>query len=383
MHFKNNFSRARAFLLAAFALTVLAVAPARAQEETAPTVLDEPVVQVNNDVIMLSLLKRENADFKDVLVKQRGMTPEQADAEVAKKQPEIIFNLINESLLIQKGKDISRMTEDVEAQVNREIANVADKSGIKSIEELREAMKQEGISLSEVQDTLRRQYMKQAVLQHEVDAKIYFGLTDKELHEYYDAHRDKFASVTLSEIFLSLAGRTDADVKARAEQLAAQARAAGANFGTLAEKNSEHDSKKAGGLLVDEEGKARWFLVSDLSPAIADAIKGLTPGGVTAPIKTDEGYLILRLNERDDAFKENFVRGMITTEKSEKAHDDYLKSLRQDAYIKVADNYREVVQPMLDKDKQENKAAASGNKQETAPKADAFAPAKKEKNKKQ
>jgi peptidyl-prolyl cis-trans isomerase SurA len=383
VHFKNNFSRARAFLLAAFALTVLAVAPARAQEETAPTVLDEPVVQVNNDVIMLSLLKRENADFKDVLVKQRGMTPEQADAEVAKKQPEIIFNLINESLLIQKGKDISRMTEDVEAQVNREIANVADKSGIKSIEELREAMKQEGISLSEVQDTLRRQYMKQAVLQHEVDAKIYFGLTDKELHEYYDAHRDKFASVTLSEIFLSLAGRTDADVKARAEQLAAQARAAGANFGTLAEKNSEHDSKKAGGLLVDEEGKARWFLVSDLSPAIADAIKGLTPGGVTAPIKTDEGYLILRLNERDDAFKENFVRGMITTEKSEKAHDDYLKSLRQDAYIKVADNYREVVQPMLDKDKQENKAAASGNKQETAPKADAFAPAKKEKNKKQ
>src|ERR1051326_7090828 len=244
-------------------------------------------------------------------------------------------------------------------------------------------MKQEGMSLSEVQDTLRRQYMKQAVLQHEVDAKIYFGLTDKELHEYYDAHRDKFASVTLSEIFLSLAGRTDADVKAHAEQLAAQARAAGANFGTLAEKNSEHDSKKAGGLLTDEEGKARWFLVSDLSPAIADAIKGLTPGGVTAPIKTDEGYLILRLNEREDAFKENFVRGMITAEKSEKAHDDYLKSLRQDAYIKAADNYREVVQPMLDKDKQENKTAASDNKQETTTKANAFAPAKKEKNKKQ
>ena len=383
MHFKNNFSRARAFLLAAFALTVLAVAPARAQEETAPTVLDEPVVQVNNDVIMLSQLKHENADFKEVLVKQRGMTPEQADAEVAKKQPEIIFNLINESLLIQKGKDIPRMTEDVEAQVNREVSNVAQKSGIKTIEELREAMKQEGMSLSEVQDTLRRQYMKQAVLQHEVDAKIYFGLTDKELHEYYDAHRDKFASVTLSEIFLSLAGRTDADVKAHAEQLAAQARAAGANFGTLAEKNSEHDSKKAGGLLTDEEGKARWFLVSDLSPAIADAIKGLTPGGVTAPIKTDEGYLILRLNEREDAFKENFVRGMITAEKSEKAHDDYLKSLRQDAYIKAADNYREVVQPMLDKDKQENKTAASDNKQETTTKANAFAPAKKEKNKKQ
>src|SRR5690242_18262317 len=103
---KNTFSRG--LVLAAFALTLLAVAPARAQEEAAPTVLDEPIVQVNNDVIMLSQLKSEIAEFKDVLTKQRGMTPEQADAEIAKRQPEIIFNLINETLVIQKGKDIPR-----------------------------------------------------------------------------------------------------------------------------------------------------------------------------------------------------------------------------------------------------------------------------------
>jgi len=384
VHFKNNFSRARALVLAAFALTVLAVAPARAQETTEPTVLDEPVVQVNNDVIMLSQLRHENADFKEVLTKQRGMTPEQADAEIAKRQPEIIFNLINESLLVQKGKDIPRMTEDVEAQVNREVLRVAQQSNIKTIEELREAMRQEGMNLSDVQETLRRQYMKQAVLQHEVDAKIYFGLTDKELHDYYNAHRDKFMSVTLSELFLSLAGRTEADVKARAEQLAAQARAAGTDFGALVEKNSESDdTKKNKGLLTDEDGKARWFLVSDLSPAIAEAIKDVKPGGITAPVKTDEGYMILRVNDRDDAFKENFVRGMMTAEQSEKAHDDYMKSLRKDAYIKPADNYREVVQPLLDKDKEADKTAAADSKQETATKSNAFAPAKKDKNKKQ
>jgi peptidyl-prolyl cis-trans isomerase SurA len=365
VHFKNNFSRARAFVLAAFALTLLAVAPARAQEETAPTVLDEPVVQVNNDVIMLSQLRRENADFREVLTKQRGMTPEQADAEIAKKQPDIIFNLINESLLVQKGKDIPRMSEDVEAQVNREVLRVAEQSHIKTIEELREAMKQEGMNLSDVQETLRRQYMKQAVLQHEVDAKIYFGLTDKELHDYYNAHRDKFASVTLSEIFLSLAGRTEADVKAHAEQLSAQARTPGADFGALVAKNSENDqTKKVAGLLTDEDGKARWFLVSDLSPAIADAIKDVKPGGVTAPVKTDEGYMILRVNERDDTFKENFVRGLMTAEQTDKAHEEFLKTLRKDAYIKAADNYREVVQPLLDKDKAEtaSKQAASDEK---------------------
>ncbi|HST52913.1 MAG TPA: peptidyl-prolyl cis-trans isomerase [Pyrinomonadaceae bacterium] len=373
MHFKNNFSRARAFFLAAFALTLFAVAPARAQEESAPTVLDEPVVQVNNDVIMLSQLKRENADFREVLTKQRGMTPEQADTEIAKKQSEIILNLVNESLLVQKGKDIPRMTEDVEAEVNREVLRVAQQSNIKSIEELREAMKQEGLNLSDVQETLRRQYMRQAVLQHEVDSKIYFGLTDKELHDYYNAHRDKFASVTLSELFLSLAGRSEAEVKSHADQLAAQARATGADFGALVEKNSENDqTKKTGGLLTGDDGKARWFLVSDLSPAIADAIKDLKPGGISGPVKADEGYMILRVNERDDAFKENFVRGMITSEQSDKAHDDFLRTLRQEAYIKPADNYKQVVQPMLDKDKAETASKQSANADE-----------KKDKNKKQ
>jgi peptidyl-prolyl cis-trans isomerase SurA len=382
VHFKKNFSRARAALLAAFALTLLAVAPARAQEDAPATVLDEPVVQVDNDVIMLSQLKREIADFKEVLTKQRGMTAEQADAEIEKRRPEIIFNLINESLLVQKGKDIPRMSEDVEAEVNREVLRVAKDANINTIEELRARMLQEGMKLSDVQDTLRRQYMKQAVLQREVDSPIYFGLTDKELHDYYNAHRDKFVSVTLAELFVSLAGRSDADVKAKVEQLAAQARA-GADFGALVEKNSEHPSKATKGVLVGEDGKPRWFLLPDLSQPVADAVKNLKTGDVSAPVKTDEGYMILRVIERDDAFKENLVRGVMTSEKADKAHEDYLKKLREEAYIKPADNYKEVIQPLLDKDKEQNKTTASDKKEETPDKSSAFAAEKKDKKKKQ
>ncbi|HEX8686437.1 MAG TPA: hypothetical protein VF654_08040, partial [Pyrinomonadaceae bacterium] len=96
MQFRNMTARL-ALAFAALLLAAAASAPARAQEEAPPVVLDEPVAQVDNSVIMLSQLKRENNEFKETLTKQRGMTPEQADAEVQKKQPEIIFNLINES----------------------------------------------------------------------------------------------------------------------------------------------------------------------------------------------------------------------------------------------------------------------------------------------
>ena len=378
MQLKNT--RARfALAFAALLLAFAAAAPARAQEEAPPVVLDEPIAQVDNYVIMLSQLRRENAEFRDVLMKgtpsRPPLTAEQAEAEVQKRQPEIIFNLINEALLVQKGKDMPRMTEDVEAEVNREVLRVAKQSNIATIEELEEAMKREGVSLSDVKETLRRQFMRQAVLQREVDAKIYFGLTDKELRDYYSANREKFASVTLSELFLSLAGRTETEVKAKAADLAARARG-GASFEELVEKNSEHEpTKKFKGVLADADGKARWFPVSELSDAIAVAIKNLKAGGISDPVKTDEGYMVLRVNERDDAFKENFVRGVITQERAEKEHDKYLLTLRKEAFIKPAEGYKALIDPLLAKDKQETAAAAGTSSQP--------APEKKEKNKKQ
>jgi peptidyl-prolyl cis-trans isomerase SurA len=385
VQFKNALSRTWTLAFAALALAFAFASPARAQEEAAPVVLDEPVVQVNNDVIMLSQLRREIAEFREVLTKQRGMAAEQADAEITKRQPEIIFNLINEALLVQKGKDIPRLSEDVEAEVNREVLRVAAQSGMRTLEELQAAMQKENMSLSDIKATLRSQYMKQAVLQREVDSKIYFGLTDAELHQYFDAHRDKFAGVTISEIFLSLAGRSEAEVKAKAAQIVAQARG-GADFGDLAAKLSEREDEKGQriadktkGQHLDESGKPRLYLISDMQGPIADAIKNLKAGQVSEPIKTDEGYMILRVNTRDDAFNENFVRGAVTQERAEKEHDTYLRGLRKEAFIKPAENYKEVVQPLLDKDKEQMKAA-EGSKQETASKQ---AAEKKEKSKKQ
>ena len=65
---------------------------------------------------------------------------------------------------------------------------------------------------------MRVEIMKQAVLESEVDRKIFYNLTSVELHDYFDKHKDKFLkaeSVDLSEIFLSLAGKQEAEVKAR------------------------------------------------------------------------------------------------------------------------------------------------------------------------
>ncbi len=72
-------------------------------------VVDEVIAQVNDDVITLSMLKRETKERIEAL-KQGGMTEQQAAAEVSKHQFDLIATLINEQLLLQKGKELDLAT---------------------------------------------------------------------------------------------------------------------------------------------------------------------------------------------------------------------------------------------------------------------------------
>ncbi len=373
---------ARVTALMFFALFAMSVSAVAQEEEGVPVVLDEPIVQVNNDVVMLSSLNREIREFKEILTKQRGMTEQQADAEIAKRQPEIILSLITETLLTQKGKDTPGLPERVEAEVNREMLRVCRQQNLQTLERCEEAMRGEGINPEDIRSTLRAQFMRQAVLQQEVDAKVYYGFSDAELRKYYDANRDKFQSVTLSEIFLSSAGRKPEEVKARAAQIVAQARG-GADFAALAEANSERElngeriAKKSKGRLEGPDGKLRWFIVSDLvsaSPNVGNAIKSLKANEVSEPVQVDEGFLIFKVHERDDSFNEAQVRNRLLGESGEKEREAFVASLRKEAYIKPAKKYEEVLLPLLEKDR-----AATASKQQQSDDKNA----KKEKNSKQ
>jgi hypothetical protein len=75
-------------------------------------------------------------------------------------------------------------------------------------------------------------------------------------------------------------------------------------------------------------------------------------GGVSEPLRSDEGYQILRVDTRTTGsntptFVENNVRQAITAEKTPKAREDYLQTLRNDAYVKIGDSYRAAVEPLL------------------------------------
>jgi parvulin-like peptidyl-prolyl isomerase len=351
-----------AWMVAAFAALLLTAAPAAPAQEGEPVVIDSVIAQVNSDVVMLSTLKREIKEAIDAF-KQQGVAEDKATEEVMRRRPELIASLINELLLVQKGKELN-LTDEVETEVNREMLRVMTSQGFKAVNEMEEAMRREGIDPASIRQTLRTQYMKNAVLSREVDAKIYYNLSAEELKKYYDTHPDKFRKpeiVTLSEIFLSLAGKPEAEVRARANQLLAQLRS-GANFGTLAAANSERMDQAGTRVAAQNQGKVGTFPLPDLKPEFVNALKGVPAGGVTDIIRSDEGLQILRVDERTgggaaEAFKEEQVREAITVERRDKERNDYLKKLRQDAYIKLAEEYKATVGPLLAADAPSTKAA--------------------------
>lgn len=324
---------------------------ARAQEGE-PVVVDEVIAQVGDQIITLSQVKREIREAIEGM-KAQGATEQQATEEMNKRRNELIAGLINEQLIVQKGKELN-FTDDVEAEVNKRMLQVAKEQNIPTMQALEEAMRQSGVDPAGIRNRLRAEIMKEMVYNDEVDRKIYLSITSAEAEKYYKSHMDQFRkaeSVSLSEIWLPFGpGASEADVKAKATQLVTQARA-GANFGELAAANSER-MQNGQKIAAQSKGKVGTFQVPDLRADLAASIKNVQAGGVTDPIRTGEGYQILRVDERTPGssaaeFNEMKVREMITMERREKERGAYLTRLRKEAYIKISDNYRAVLEPML------------------------------------
>ena len=327
------------FCVAALALGPLLFLTAPAKTQQSQQVVDEVIAQVNDDIITLSQLRSASKRRIETL-KKMGMTDQQAADEVGKHQDQLIAALINDQLLVQKGKELE-LSEKVEDEVNQRLRELAPDKGGPAQQKL----------LEETRVNLRTEMMKQAVFEKEVDSKLFFGFSLDELHQYFDTHKDKFRkleTVTLSEIFLSRTGKDAAQVKGKAERLVAQLRA-GADFAKLAVANSERPEKdqQVVSSALTSGGKVGTFEVPTLIEAIAAAIRNLGVGAISDPIETADGYQILRVDARTPAgntsvFNQDRVREAMTIELSPAAHEEYLRLLRAEAYIEIAKNYQGV-----------------------------------------
>jgi peptidylprolyl isomerase len=114
-----------------------------------------------------------------------------------------------------------------------------------------------------------------------------------EVQAFYDANRDKLQLPQrwrVSQIYVKRpAEKSAADAAARkAADLAARARAPGADFAALAKAGSEHESAGAG-------GDVGWLAEAAMIPEIRSVVPKLAKGQVTEVVETADGWHILKL----------------------------------------------------------------------------------------
>ena len=331
------------FLIAILFLTGISASA----QETEQKVVDEVVAQVNDDVITLSRVRREMENIVDNFI-QEGKTPEEARSTVEGKRGELIANIINEELLLQKIKEYNFESE-VESELNRQLLDQMKQLDLKTLDDLYKEMEKSGVDPNVFKEIRRRQISKDLVLQNDVDRKVYNGWSKSELQKYYEANKEKFKkpeTITISEIFLNFAGRDEAVLRDKANKLVAQARS-GADFVKLAIENSDRPE------VSKTNGVAGTFKVRELDERFAKPLEGVKIGGITDPIVIDNvGLEILRVDARAQAsgesvYDEAAVRSAMTYEVLADKRKEYLAKLRGDSYIKINENYRAEVDPLL------------------------------------
>lgn len=346
------------FVLALFGLSAFTVSA----QETEERVVDEVVAQVNEGVITLSKVKRELKGIIDADV-QQGKKREDAEKFMEEKRGELIANLIHEELLVQKAKEIG-LEREIEENVNRRFLEIMKQYNMKTLDALYQEMEKTGVNPQEIREIWKKQATRDIVLQKEVQGKLYWGFSGKELKDYYEKHKAKFTkpeSVTVSEIFLGFAGRNESAVREKANQLLTQLRAGG-DFDKIQKENSDP------GVVTQGRGSDK-LKATELSQMLAAALKDVKIGGYTDPVAADQlGVVILRVDARERAssesyFDENAVRLAMTMERAPDQQKKFLATLRADSYIKISDSYRPLVSPILFAEERKEKPEASEKKE--------------------
>ena len=294
------------------------------------TVVEDVVVRVNDQIITRSDVEREAAQTV-----QEAEQQQLSAADVALKQKDMLRDMIDQQLLLSKAKELGL---NADADVIRQLDQIRIENKMASLDELAAAAKSQGVSFEDFKAKIRNQILTRQVVQDEVGRRLQLSPTDE--RAYYQLHLKEFEQpeqVRLSEILVPLpetatpaeivAGEKKADdIKTKVMQ--------GQDFADLAKKFS-------GGPTAAQGGELGLFKRGALAKVLEDQTFSLPVGQSTQPIRTRQGFVILKVAEHDQAGPapmkavEPQIQEALYIQQMQPALRAYLTKLREQAYVDI------------------------------------------------
>lgn len=321
--------------LASFALAAVVAAGATTAGLSAQ-IIEQVLVKVNGEIITKTDLEQRQVQA----LRQRGTQPTDEEAvqkAIAEVTPTIIAETIDEMLLVQRGKELGYKMSDEE--FNRVVQRIRTDNKLETEEAFLAALKQEGLTMTDLRGSLERQMLVSRVQQAEVVGRI--SITEEEARKYHADHIKEFTrpgQVTIREILIEVPKSDqginvglDEEAKAKAEAVRKRV-IDGEAFEQVAGEVSASPSRANGGLVGP-------LNPAELTPSFQDLLKGMKPGDVSEVVRTTGGYQIIKLETQtaDEVLTAEQARDRIADvifeQKRQVELKRYLERLRSQAII--------------------------------------------------
>lgn len=305
-----------------FPLLLIFLAVSTVQAE----IVDKVVATVNQEPITLSDLNRIISNYN----KEMGKLPQARQRKVEQEdlKREALNHLIEESLLSQEmEKQGIKVTEE---DVTGAIDTILKRNKL-SQEALKKELSQKGSNLEEYRKEIREQLKRFRFIGQVFGSKI--KVSQEDVNNFYEQNSDKLKDVQkihIAQIVIPFAVEAQMkEAEKKANDIYKRAKA-GANFDQL--------MKQEGGEGSGDLGEVN---MAGISPQIAPAIQNLEKGGVSEPVRTQAGFLVVKLINKpeidlkgDESIKEG-IRNQIYEMKVQEELKKYVDQLKGKAFINI------------------------------------------------
>lgn len=257
------------------------------------------VARINDETI-------SKEDLYNLLVEQNGQT--------------VLDTLIDQSIIKQEAAKQKIVIS--EQTIDKKIEELEQSYG--SEEEFNTALTTYGTTLEKVKEDLAVSLMVEKLLEPEI------SITEEEMKTYFEEHKEEFATaekVQASHILTA----SEEEAKKVKEKLDG-----GEDFATLATEYSTDTATS------EQGGDLGLFAKGDMVAEFEEVAFSLEAGSISAPVKTEYGYHIIKVVEKQAAKEANYedskaeIKELLFQEEIQAKYTTWLEEKREEYDIKNA-----------------------------------------------
>jgi parvulin-like peptidyl-prolyl isomerase len=300
--------------------------------------VEEIVAKCNGDIITRGDLDHSRKQLIEAL-RHEGLTGPPMEQALQEQEKNLLRDRIDQLLLVQKGKDLNI---NVDSEVAKRLAQIQKDSAIADPEKFQDWVKEQaGMPFEDFKSDMKNDMLRQRVIRQEVGERV--NIKHDEVEKYYNEHKSEFVReerLFLREIFISTDGKDAAGTAAaekKAKDLVARARK-GERFPEMARDNSEAVTAK-------NMGELPPFKKGELANNIEDQVWSQPKGYVSDPVRTGNGFLILKVEDHHKAGQaelsevENEIMEKLYAPRMQPKMREYLTELRKSAFLEIKADY--------------------------------------------